>query len=145
VPADSTKPTEELTLAEAEARVATSFIVPAVSTAELATDWMRISTLLSKPPPFLHGGQLVMNSVAAGRAVVIDAAIENAMAAPLHESLRAATERAAAHAAREKTATGVPQTWAGLDVTEYQEELEKQRAAQTAAAEVTRKKKEAAD
>ena len=58
-------------------------------------DWQRIVTLLSKPPPVRIGNNIVMNSVAAGRAVVIDAAVEAAVAQPLHESVRAAAERAA--------------------------------------------------
>ena len=36
-------------------------------------NWRRISDLLSKPPPMRVGTHLVMNSVAAGRAMAIDA------------------------------------------------------------------------
>lgn len=39
-------------------------------------DWQRIVKLLMKPPPKRVGGQVVLNSVAIGRAIVVDAAIE---------------------------------------------------------------------
>jgi len=51
-------------------------------------DWKRIVALLMKPPPVRIGADIVMNSVATGRAIVIDAAVEDALAAPLHESRR---------------------------------------------------------
>ena len=69
-----------------------------------------------KPPPKLEGSLLVMNSVAIGRAIVVDAAIEAAIAEPLRESVRFATARAAElDAARgQPKEQGLDQnTWAG--------------------------------
>eukprot|EP00966_Prymnesium_polylepis_P250889 5801480-Prymnesium_polylepis.1 len=42
-------------------------------------DWQRIVALLSKPPPIRVGGDIVMCSVAIGRAAVIDAAVTDAV------------------------------------------------------------------
>ncbi|KAL1525321.1 hypothetical protein AB1Y20_020182 [Prymnesium parvum] len=92
-------------------------------------DWLRIVKLLTNAPPCLEGGHIVMNSVAAGRAMIVDAAIERALGEPLRESVRFAKARAAEQDAakgrpREK---GLDQeTWAGKDVTEMIPELEKQ-------------------
>ena len=77
---------------------------------------MRISDLLSKPPPMLVGSQIVMNSVSVGRAIVVDAAVQHAVAAPLHESVRAAAERSSQQGEKRPRETGVPQTLYGLDV-----------------------------
>ncbi|KAL3913673.1 MAG: hypothetical protein SGPRY_007901, partial [Prymnesium sp.] len=55
-------------------------------------NWRRISDLMSKPPPVRVGGHIVMNSAAIGRAVVIDAAVGAAVAAPLQESVKSAAE-----------------------------------------------------
>jgi len=75
--------------------------------------------LLSKPPPVRIGNQIVMNSVLTGRAIVIDAAVEAAVAQPLHESVRAAAERAAEQEATAgRRQPGIEQTWCGMDVTE---------------------------
>ena len=85
-----------------------------------------------KPPPKLVGGLLVMNSVAIGRAIVVDAAIEKAIGEPLRESVRFATARAAElDAARGKPKEkGLDQdTWGGKNVTEMIPELEEQRKA----------------
>ncbi|KAL1525942.1 hypothetical protein AB1Y20_020768 [Prymnesium parvum] len=43
----------------------------------------RIAALLSKPPPVRIGGLTITNSVAIGRAIVIDALVENSISAPL--------------------------------------------------------------
>ena len=82
-------------------------------------DWQRIVTLLSKPPPTRVGNSIVLNSVAAGEAMVIDAAIESAIAAPLHDSLRAAAERTAAagEGGKRKKEAGIEQSVFGADVT----------------------------
>ena len=56
-------------------------------------DWQRISTLLSTPPPVRIGNQIIMNSVLNNRAIVIDAAVEAAVAQPLHEWERASAVR----------------------------------------------------
>ena len=88
-------------------------------------DWQRIATLLSKPPPMRVGGNIVLNSVAIGRAIVIDAALEHAVAAPLHESVRAAAERSSQQPADGKRARGpaLTQTQYGKDVTELADDL----------------------
>ena len=83
-------------------------------------DWQRIVTLLAKPPPVRIGNDIVMNSVLTGRAMVIDAAVEAAVAQPLHDSVRNAAERAADEKASGKRPreAGLEQTTWGMDVTE---------------------------
>ena len=58
-----------------------------------------------------------MNSVTLGRAMVVDAAVERAVAQPLHESVRAAAERSAEQSTRGKDGS-MTQTPFGMDVTE---------------------------
>mmetsp|Transcript_19111 Transcript_19111/g.47774 ORF Transcript_19111/g.47774 Transcript_19111/m.47774 type:complete len:207 (+) Transcript_19111:682-1302(+) len=54
-------------------------------------------------PPCLEGGHIVMNSVAAGRAMIVDAAIERALGEPLRESeLEKQAEEALRKAAAQK-------------------------------------------
>ena len=98
-------------------------------------DWQRIVALLSKPPPIRVGDKLVMCSVAIGREVVIDAAVEEAVAAPLHESVRASAERSAKQTAAPKGG-GLTQTTFGQDVSEMLPLLEEaEHTASTAATE----------
>mmetsp|Transcript_18859 Transcript_18859/g.47144 ORF Transcript_18859/g.47144 Transcript_18859/m.47144 type:complete len:86 (+) Transcript_18859:850-1107(+) len=51
-------------------------------------DYQQIRCMFSHaaPPPMRVGNKIVMNGAAVGRAIVIDAAIENSIAAPFHES-----------------------------------------------------------
>ena len=88
--------------------------------------WQRIVTLLSKAPAARIGNQVVMHSVAAGRAIVIDAAVAAAVAEPLHESVRAAAERASKQeeAGKRGREPGLEQTLWGMNVTEMMPKFE---------------------
>ena len=105
--------------------------------------WQRIVALLSKPPPVRVGGLVVMNSVAAGRSVVIDAAVQDAIAAPLHESVRAAAERADEQGKKQGREVGVTQDPFGIDVSSIMPTLEEANRTASANAEAKRKRKEA--
>ena len=110
--------------------------------------WQRIVNLLSKPPPKLVAGCLVTNSVAIGRAIVLDEAVKEAVSAPLHQSVKAAAERASEQGekAKKKREKGLNQdTWAGRDVTDMIPALQKQvEEAEERAAEQQHKKEQAA-
>ena len=56
-------------------------------------DWQRITKLLMCPPPKLVGGHLVTNSVAIGRAIVVDHAIQEAIREDLAASVEAEKQR----------------------------------------------------
>ena len=106
-------------------------------------DWQRIVALLSKPPPVRVAGKIVMNSVAIGRAVVIDAAVEAALAAPLRESVRNAAERAADQAAARKAKEpALEQQTFGESVTEMMGKLGERERTAEAAVEAKRKRDE---
>ena len=83
-------------------------------------DWQRIVKLLSAPPAKHVSKWLVMNSVAVGEAVVINAAVHGALTEPLRESVRNAKERASAEpaGAKKKREPQITQTPFGMDVTE---------------------------
>ena len=66
----------------------------------------------------------VLNSVAIGRGIAIDAAVEQAVREPLQQAMEAAAERAAASAGGRKREVGLTQTTYGRSVTELSEELE---------------------
>jgi hypothetical protein len=74
--------------------------------------------------------------------MVVDAAVERAIAAPLHESVRAAAERAAEqeNEKKRKGAT-LTQTKSGMHVTEMIPEFEKKQQTDDASAEAKRQKK----
>ena len=104
-------------------------------------DWKRIVALLMKPPPVRIGADIVMNSVATGRAIVIDAAVEDALAAPLHESVRNAAQRAEeAEAEKQRPKASLTQTLYGKDVTEQMDEFETAELTASAAAEAKKKR-----
>ena len=67
-----------------------------------------------------------MNSVSIGRAVVIDAAVEEAFAAPLQESVKSAAQRAALKQSegRKRKEDSITQNTYGKDVTELLKDLE---------------------
>ena len=109
-------------------------------------DWQRIVKLLMKPPPKRVGGQVVLNSVAIGRAIVVDAAIESAIGEPLRQSVAFAMARAA----EQDAAKGKPKekglnqdTWGGKDVTELIPELERQQTESAARAKALQEKRAA--
>ena len=82
--------------------------------------WQRIVKLLSAPSAKHVSKWLVMNSVAVGEAVVINAAVHGALTEPLRESVRHAKERSAAEPAgaleEEAGATDHPDPlWDGCD------------------------------
>ena len=89
-------------------------------------DWQRIVKLLSNLPPMRVGRNIVMQSVAAGRAMVIDAAVEEAVAAPLHASAQAAAERGDQESKRKRGKSSITQSVFGANVTEMIDGLEKQ-------------------
>ena len=77
-----------------------------------------------QPPPQHVGRYKVLNSVAIGRGIAIDAAVEQAVREPLQQAMEAAAERAAASAGGRKREVGLTQTTYGRCVTELSEELE---------------------
>ena len=104
--------------------------------------WQRITSLLMKAPPMRQGAYIIMNSVAAGRAIAIDAAINEAIAEPLRASVKAAAERAEEQGGKRARETGVPQTVFGLDCTEYWVEQQGVEEKREKAAEAKRQKKD---
>ena len=104
-------------------------------------DWQRIVTLLTKNVQ-RSGNFILLNSVAAGRTVVIDAAVEEAVAAPLRASVKAAKERADAKGEKKKEQS-ITQTLYGADVTELVPKLKaaNEKAQQDAADSKARKEK----
>ena len=109
-------------------------------------DWQRIARLLSKPPPKLVGGHLVMNSVAIGRAMVVDQAVECAVRAPLQQSVESAIERREAEGTAEgkkhTREVGIEQTPFGKNVTEALPLIKAKKARVEAKAEASRMAKE---
>lgn len=92
-------------------------------------DWQRITTLLSKPPPKLIGGHLVMNSVLLEQAIVIDTVVERSMSEPLRESVcfaKARSDEREAARGKPKDKGLCQDTWGGKDVTELIPLLEQQ-------------------
>ena len=74
-------------------------------------NWQRVVTLLAKPPPTLHAGHLVMNSVAISRPIVIDAAIERAIAEPLHASVQGDSDRDSSDKSDDGDSSDEEETW----------------------------------
>jgi hypothetical protein len=174
IPTDQALPQEAIALEEADARLASRFVMPAATRAELSSedasalrarearhaalareeamraavdagmlawykeqatlaaelgidykDWERITRLMMQPPPQHVGRYKVLNSVAIGRGIAIDAAVEQAVREPLQQAMEAAAERAAAASAGgSKRVVGLTQTTFGRCVTELSEELE---------------------
>ena len=73
-------------------------------------DWERITRLMMQPPPQHVGRYKVLNSVAMGRGIAIDAAVEQAVREPLQQAMEAAAERAAASACGRRREVGLTQT-----------------------------------
>ena len=173
IPTDQALPQEVIALAEADARLASRFVMPAATRAELSSedasalrarearhaalareeamraavdagmlawykeqatlaaelgidykDWQRITRLMMQPPPQHVGRYQVLNSVAIGRGIAIDAAVEKAVREPLQQAMEAAAERAAASAGGRRREVGLTQTTYGRCVTVLSEELE---------------------
>ena len=84
-------------------------------------DWQRITKLLMCPPPKLVGGHLVTNSVAIGRAIVVDHAIQEAIREDLTASDEAEKQRreeeGSTGGGKRPREAGIEQTEFGRDVT----------------------------
>ncbi|KAL3923511.1 MAG: hypothetical protein SGPRY_004195 [Prymnesium sp.] len=89
-------------------------------------DWNRIADMLSRPPPVRVGRHIMMISVMIGRSIVVDAAVEEAISAPLKESVKSAAQRRAQQggAGRKRKEVCPTQIIFGKDVTDLMKDLE---------------------